>query len=58
LECGIIGTNYPEMEMVYFGPTIRGGHSPDDRASISSTQKFLGIFEGNFSEYSGEELNF
>jgi len=40
LECGIIGANYPEMEMVSFGPTIRGAHSPDEKASITSTQKF------------------
>lgn len=40
LECGIIGANYPEMEMVSFGPTIRGAHSPEEKASISSTQKF------------------
>lgn len=40
LECGIIGANYPEMEMISFGPTIRGAHSPDERANISSTQKF------------------
>lgn len=40
LECGILGTNYPEMDMISFGPTIRGAHSPDERASISSTQKF------------------
>lgn len=40
LECGIIGSNYPEMDMVSFGPTIRGAHSPDEKASISSTQKF------------------
>ncbi len=40
LECGIIGANYPRMEMVSFGPTIKGAHSPDERASISSTQKF------------------
>lgn len=40
LECGILGQNYPEMDMVSFGPTIRGAHSPDERASISSTQKF------------------
>ena len=40
LECGIIGANYPKMEMVSFGPTIRGAHSPEERASISSTQKF------------------
>lgn len=40
LECGIIGANYPEMEMVSFGPTIKGAHSPVERASISSVQKF------------------
>lgn len=40
LECGIIGANYPKMEMVSFGPTIKGAHSPDERANIPSTQKF------------------
>ncbi len=40
LECGIIGANYPEMEMVSFGPTIRGAHSPDERAQVASVQKF------------------
>ena len=40
LECGILGTNYPDMEMISFGPTIRGAHSPDERASISSAQKY------------------
>lgn len=45
LECGIIGANYPKMEMVSFGPTIKGAHSPDERASISSTQKFWGFLK-------------
>lgn len=40
LECGILGQNYPEMDMVSFGPNIKGAHSPDERAQISSTQKF------------------
>jgi dipeptidase D len=40
LECGILGQNYPKIDMVSFGPTIRGAHSPDERAQISSTQKF------------------
>ena len=40
LECGLLGKNYPDMQMISFGPTIRGAHSPDERASISSTQKF------------------
>ncbi len=40
LECGILGTNYPQMDMISFGPNIRGAHSPDERVSISSTQKY------------------
>lgn len=40
LECGILGKNYPEMDMISFGPTIKGAHSPDERASISSTLKY------------------
>lgn len=40
LECGILGQNYPKMDMISFGPTILGAHSPDERVSISSVQKF------------------
>lgn len=40
LECGILGTHYPNMEMISFGPTIKGAHSPEERVSIPSTQKF------------------
>lgn len=42
LECGILGTNYPGMEMISFGPNIRGAHSPDEKVQISSVQKFWG----------------
>ncbi len=44
LECGILGTNYPGMEMISFGPNIRGAHSPDEKAQISSAQKFWDFF--------------
>lgn len=40
LECGILGQNYPDMDMISFGPTIHGAHSPDERVQISSVQKF------------------
>jgi len=43
LECGIIGTNYPKMEMISFGPNILGAHSPDEKVQISSVQKFYGF---------------
>lgn len=40
LECGIIGGNYPDMQMISFGPNIFGAHSPDEKVQISSVQKF------------------
>jgi dipeptidase D len=42
--CGILGTHYPKMEMVSFGPTIKGAHSPDERACISSAKKYWHFF--------------
>lgn len=40
LECGILGTHYPDMDMISFGPTIRYPHSPDEKVNIASVQKF------------------
>lgn len=40
LECGILGAHFPGMDMISFGPTIRGAHSPDERVSISSVARF------------------
>jgi len=40
LECGILGTNYPKMDMISFGPTIKGAHSPEERVSVRSVQKY------------------
>ena len=39
LECGIIGSKYPGMEMISFGPTIKHPHSPDERVEIASVGK-------------------
>ncbi|MDR1182629.1 MAG: aminoacyl-histidine dipeptidase [Bacteroidales bacterium] len=36
LECGIIGEKYPGMDMISYGPTLRGVHSPDERLLIES----------------------
>jgi dipeptidase D len=44
LECGIIGSKFPGMEMISFGPNILGAHSPDERVQISSVQKFYRYF--------------
>jgi dipeptidase D len=40
LECGILGTHYPHMDMISFGPTIRFPHSPDEKVNIKTVQMF------------------
>ena len=40
LECGVIGERIQGMDMISFGPTIQGAHSPDERIQISSVDKF------------------
>ncbi len=45
LECGLLGQHYPHLEMISFGPTIRGAHSPDERVNIKSVQKFWGYLQ-------------
>jgi dipeptidase D len=40
LECGLIGETYPKMDMISYGPTVKGAHSPDERIHIDSVRKF------------------
>jgi len=40
LECGILGTHYPKMDMISFGPTIKFPHSPDEKVNIATVAKF------------------
>lgn len=40
LECGLFLEKYPELDMVSFGPTLRGVHSPDERLEIATVPKF------------------
>ena len=40
LECGLIGEKYPRMDMISYGPTLRGVHSPDERIEIKTVQMF------------------
>jgi dipeptidase D len=40
LECGIIGERFPGMDMVSFGPTLQGVHSPDEKLYIDTVVKF------------------
>jgi dipeptidase D len=40
LECGIIGERVPGMDMISFGPTMEGVHSPDEKIHIDSVLKY------------------
>jgi dipeptidase D len=46
LECGIIGERYPGMDMVSFGPTLEGVHSPDEKIYIDTVDKFWNFLLG------------
>ncbi|MBP5396176.1 MAG: aminoacyl-histidine dipeptidase, partial [Bacteroidales bacterium] len=52
LECGLIGEKYPEMDMISYGPTLRGVHSPDEKLLIRTvgqvwdlTMEFLRLLD-------------
>jgi dipeptidase D len=45
LECGILGGKYPGMDMISFGPTITGAHSPDERVHIPAVEKFYDLLK-------------
>jgi len=40
LECGLFLQTYPELDMISFGPTIKGAHTPEERIRIDSVEKF------------------
>lgn len=38
LECGLFSAKYPGLDMISFGPTLRGVHSPDEKLEIATVQ--------------------
>jgi len=46
LECGLLGARIPELDMISFGPTIQGAHSPDERVNIETVGKFYDLLKG------------
>jgi dipeptidase D len=40
LECGLFLEKFPDLDMISFGPTLRGVHSPDEKIEIASVEKF------------------
>ena len=46
LECGLLGAKIPGLDMISFGPTIEGAHSPDERVNIQTVDKFYNLLKG------------
>ena len=41
LECGLFLTKFPDLDMISFGPTIRGVHAPGEKLDLASNEKFV-----------------
>lgn len=54
LECGILGSKFPNLEMISFGPTIEGAHSPDERVKIPDVLKFYELLKSIIEHISKE----
>src|ERR1035437_4829605 len=52
LECGILANKYPGIDMISFGPTIQGAHSPDERVRIHDVDKFYRLLLAILEEIS------
>ncbi len=51
LETGLLGAKYPGIDMISFGPTIEGAHSPDERLNIPATAKFYKLVKAILLRY-------
>ncbi|PCF95120.1 aminoacyl-histidine dipeptidase [Vreelandella nigrificans] len=50
LECGILGSKYPHLDMISFGPLIRGAHSPNERVELDSVVEFWDMLRAMIEE--------
>jgi len=51
LECGILGDKSPGTDMISFGPTITGAHSPDEQVNVAAVEKFYFLLKAMLKEY-------
>ncbi|MFL6193084.1 MAG: aminoacyl-histidine dipeptidase [Thermoanaerobaculia bacterium] len=50
LECGVLGEKFPGMDMISFGPVIKGAHSPDEGVRIDSVGRFYDLLTAVLGE--------
>jgi len=41
LECGLFLEKFPDLDMISFGPTLRGVHAPGEKLELASLDKFV-----------------
>ena len=51
LECGLFTEKFPGLDMVSFGPTLRGVHAPGERLDLASLDKFVGLLVDVVTNY-------
>jgi len=57
LECGLIGARFPGMDMVSFGPTIRGAHAPGESVKVSSVAQCWQLLKAILAEAAGPDAS-
>lgn len=57
LECGILGSKKPGLDMVSFGPTIEGAHSPDEKVNIETVEKFYDLLKAILKRLAEQNKN-
>lgn len=45
LECGLFLEKFPDLDMISFGPTLKGVHAPGERLDLASLEKFTKLLE-------------
>lgn len=51
LECGLFTEKFPGLDMVSFGPTLRGVHAPGERLDLASLDKFVDLLVDVVANY-------
>ena len=53
LECGLFGEKFGDLDMISFGPTLRGVHAPGERLELASLEKFAALLEDVLVNFNG-----
>jgi dipeptidase D len=53
LECGVLGAKVPGLDMLSFGPTIEGAHTPKERIAIDTVAPFYRLLKDLLAEIAG-----